>query len=144
MSARKRVQVAILFILSLSVLGAQSVERTGDDDDESEFEKIFDVDEYDSTWITGDTNGDGRRDYALKLDERGDKRYEAVDFNFDGMMDDFYLYKNGALFREELDTNFDGRIDLWIFMHDGVRVEGYERDTDYDGVVDIVKEFGRS
>ncbi|MFW6228130.1 MAG: hypothetical protein ACOC2V_01610 [Alkalispirochaeta sp.] len=141
MTARKRVQIGILTIFSLTVLGAQSVERTGDEEEEK-YEKIFDVDEYDGTWIMGDTDNDGVEDYALKLDERGNKRYEAVDFNGDGLMDDFYFYRNGALHREELDTNFDGVIDLWIYMHDGVRIAGYDRDTDYDGHVDLTKEFG--
>lgn len=143
MSARKRFQVAILIVVSFSVLGAQSVERA-DDTEHEEFEKIFEVDEYDESWITGDTNNDGRNDYALKLDDRGEKRFEAVDYNFDGLMDDFYQYRNGVLHREELDTNFDGVVDLWIFMHDGVRVGGYERDSDYDGTIDVVKEFGGS
>lgn len=143
MSARKRFQVGLLIVLSISVLGAQSAERVVGDGDEA-FEKIFPVEEYDSSWIVGDTNNDERSDYALKLNDRGQKRLEAVDFNFDGLMDDFYQYRNGVLHREELDTNFDGVVDLWIFMHDGVRVAGYERDTDFDGVVDIVKEFGDS
>ncbi|MFA7566734.1 MAG: hypothetical protein WCY01_06880, partial [Alkalispirochaeta sp.] len=81
-------------------------------------------------------------DYALKLDENGMKLYEAMDFNGDGVMDDFYFYRNEVLIRQELDTNFDGNIDLRIFMYDGVRVERYERDTNHDGNVDLVREFG--
>ena len=143
MSTKKTGQFVILLIVSLTVLGAQSAERPADADDE-EWEKIFDVDEYDVTWLLGDTRNDGRTDYALKRDDRGRKRFEAVDFNGDGLMDDFYLYIGGVLVRQELDTNFDGAVDLWIFMHDGVRVAAYERDTNYDGTVDLVKEFGDS
>ena len=143
MSTKKAGQFLILLIVSLTVLGAQSAERPADSEDE-EWEKIFDVDEYDRTWLLGDTRNDGRTDYALKRDDRGRKRFEAVDFNGDGFMDDFYLYSGGVLVRQELDTNFDGAIDLWIYMHDGARVAGYERDTDYDGTVDLVKEFGDS
>ena len=143
MSTKKAGQFLILLIVSLTVLGAQSAERPADLDDE-EWQKIFDVDEYDRTWLLGDTRNDGRTDYALKRDDRGRKRFEAVDFNGDGLMDDFYLYSGGVLVRQELDTNFDGAIDLWIHMHDGARVAGYERDTNYDGTVDLVKEFGDS
>ncbi|MFW5695077.1 MAG: hypothetical protein ACOCYB_07905 [Alkalispirochaeta sp.] len=109
---------------------------------DEEFEPIFSVDDYDDSWITGDTSSDGSVDYALQLDEDNEKRFEAMDFNRDGLMDDFYIYQGGVLHMELLDTNFDGEIDLWIYMYDGVRVRGYERDTNFDGNIDLVKEFG--
>ncbi len=120
----------ILSTVTLALLGADDLPL------------IFNAAEYDSPWITGDTNGNGLIDYALKLDENGMKLYEAMDFNGDGVMDDFYFYRNEVLIRQELDTNFDGNIDLRIFMYDGVRVERYERDTNHDGNVDLVREFG--
>jgi hypothetical protein len=80
-------------------------------------------------------------DYAIEVNEEGRKAHEAMDFNHDGLMDDFYFYARGVLQREELDTNFDGRIDLWIYMYRGVYVRSYARDLDYDGVVDLVKDF---
>ncbi len=141
MDRKQLVQILLLTLFTFTFLGAQAVERERVTDEDSP--RIFNVEDYDATWITGDTSGDGRTDYALKLDVNGRKRYEAVDFNNDGLMDDFYYYRNEVLIREELDTNYDGRIDLWIFMHDGVRVERYERDTDYDGVVDLLRDFGR-
>lgn len=104
--------------------------------------KIFDVTQYGDAWITGDTDDDGRIDYALQLDEEGDKLYEAIDFNRDGKMDDFYFYVGGVLNREELDTNYDGIVDLWIYMHDGARIAAYQRDSDFDGQIDIIREFG--
>ncbi len=133
-------QTLLLFTLVLSIAGAQAVERI--DDGEAEFEPIFSVDDYDDSWITGDTHSDGSVDYALRLDEANEKRFEAMDYNRDGRMDDFYIYRDGVLHMELLDTNFDGEIDLWIYMHDGARVRGYERDTNFDGVIDLVKEFG--
>jgi len=90
-----------------------------------------------------DKNNDGKIDQTMVLDSKGNKLYEELDFDFDGEMDDFCFYANGVLERELVDTNFDGRIDLWVYMRKGVYVERYERDRDYDGVVDLVKEFGK-
>jgi hypothetical protein len=108
---------------------------------ETQPDQYFDSAMYDEPWITSDRDGDGRIDYALLLNDELQKRREVMDFNYDGMMDDFYFYANDVLIREELDTNYDGAIDLWVFLHRGVYVERYERDTDYDGMPDIVKDY---
>jgi hypothetical protein len=89
-----------------------------------------------------DRNKDGRMDHVMILDEKGRKLYEELDFNFDGRMDDLCFYTNGVLQSEWIDTNFDGKIDLWVYLRNGVYVDRYERDTNYDGVVDKVKQFG--
>jgi len=107
-------------------------------------EQYFDVSRYDEEWMTDDRNEDGRLDYAVRLTDDLRKDREAVDFNHDGMMDDFYFYANEVLQRQEIDTNFDGAIDLWVFLTEGVYVERYERDTDYDGYPDIVRDYGET
>lgn len=140
MNTSRIVPVLILLTVVLALVTAQSVERSGGGEGEAPLE--LDVAAYETGWLTGDTNEDGILDYALMLDDANEKRYEAMDFNFDGSMDDFYYYQRGVLQREEIDTNFDGAIDLWIYMHEGVYVESYERDSDYDGEIDLVKEFG--
>lgn len=142
MKRTRLLQVFFLLTVVLTLTTAQSVERAAFSTDTDQ--PVFDVEAYGSEWITGDSSGNGRIDYALRLNDRGDKRMEANDFNGDGLMDDFYYYQNGVLHRQELDTNFDGVVDLWIFMHDGVRVAGYERDSDYDGVIDVEKAFGEN
>ena len=43
-------------------------------------------------WIVGDTNGIGRIDYGLKLDEQLRKAMEAVDTNHDGTIDRIRRY----------------------------------------------------
>lgn len=134
-------QMLVLFGFVLAVAGAQSVERS-EESARDAFVPVFSVDAYGAAWILGDTDNNGEHDYALMVDDMNRKRYEAIDFNRDGLMDDFYIYEGGVLVSEQLDTNFDGAIDLWIHMHDGARIRGYERDTDYDGEVDVVKEFG--
>lgn len=103
----------------------------------------FEVEAYSNGagWIVGDTNGDGRIDYALKLNDVFRKEMEAVDTNHDGRMDNFYFYRNEVLVREEIDSNHDGRIDLWVFLTGGIYIERYERDTNHDGVIDLVRRY---
>lgn len=90
-----------------------------------------------------DRNKDGKIDHIMILDEKGKKLYEELDYNFDNRMDDLCFYTNGVLQTEWIDTNFDGKIDLWVYLKNGVYVDRYERDTNYDGVVDKVKQFGQ-
>ncbi len=137
------IKVVLLGMIILAYASGQTTERRFQGGD-GEALRILPVEEYREPWITGDTNNDGRINYALMLNDRGVKRYEAVDHNNDGMMDNFYYYQNGVLSRQEIDTNYDGRIDLWIHMYDGVRVRGYERDTNHDGTADLIREFGGS
>lgn len=134
--------VAIFFHGVVIGVTAQTAERGSRGETEEKEELVLPVEEYRNPWITGDTNNDGRTDYALELTERGLKRREAVDHNNDGFMDNFYFYRNGVLDRQEIDTNYDGAIDLRVHMYDGVRVRGYERDTNHDGEFDLVKQFG--
>lgn len=95
------------------------------------------------TVLRSDRNSDGKVDYLLRYDEIGLKIYEELDFNYDGAMDDFYYYHNGILTEREVDSNYDKQVDLWVFLADGVYIEKYERDTNFDGIVDVVKKFGK-
>ena len=93
-------------------------------------------------WLEIDSNGDGKIDHRMLLARNGDKIYEEMDINHDGIMDSLSYYSRGVLVREEIDTNYDGKVDLWVFIKDGIYVERYMRDTNYDGVIDVVKEYG--
>ena len=95
-----------------------------------------------SRWIEIDSNGDGKIDHRMLLASNGDKIFEEIDMNHDGAMDDLCYYSRGVLLRQEVDSNFDGKVDIWIFIKDGVYIERYMRDTNHDGVVDVVKEYG--
>jgi len=92
-------------------------------------------------WILVDRNGDGKIDYALKQDKNGTKICEAFDCNYDGRMDNFYFYETGVLARQEIDTKFVGKIDLWVYLYQGVYISAYER-ANSDGVLSLVKVFG--
>ena len=133
----RRVLLYLLLVIPLA-LGAQNAE---DDDPTLDPVKRFLPESYDTGWLTSDRDEDGRIDYAIKIDDRGYRVREAMDFNFDGHMDDFYFYANDVLQRQELDSNFDRRVDIWIYMWRGVWVRKWERDTDYDGVVDLTRDY---
>lgn len=137
------IKILILGTMVLTLVPGQATQRRSAEENDKD-PRILNVDEYGDPWITGDTNENGRVNYALRRDDRGRKEREAVDHNHDGYMDNFYYYRNGVLHRQEIDTNYDGKIDLWIYMYDGVRVERYERDTNHDGEIDVVRVFGGS
>ena len=89
-----------------------------------------------------DTKGDGLVDFVMDHDDDGYKIYEALDFNKDGELDDFYFYSREVLERREIDSNYDGFVDIWIYLSEGVYISSYERDTDFDGTVDVTKKYG--
>lgn len=104
-------------------------------------ELMLAVEEYGEPWTIGDIDDDGVADYAAIVNPRGVKFKEAVDYNRDGLMDDFYFYEDGILVREEIDSNFDGAIDIWVFMSEGIYIKEWRRDTDFDGEVDVQREY---
>ena len=92
-----------------------------------------------------DSNEDGRTDYLVKtLAESGAKRMEILDFNHDGLMDDFYFYQEGILVERAIDSNYDGMVDVWVYIEEGVYIAYYERDNDYDGRMDELKRYTES
>lgn len=98
--------------------------------------------EGDNLRVFTDRNDDGEADYIILVDEDGKTVYEEMDFNYDGKMDDFLYYTDGLLVREEIDSNYDDKIDLWLYILEGKYLERMEKDEDFDGEVDVVKEFG--
>jgi hypothetical protein len=93
-------------------------------------------------WLELDMSGDGKVDHIMLLNQQGNKVYEEIDINNDGEMDDLCYYKNGALFKEEIDSNFDGMVDLWVFLKGGIYIERYMKDENFDGAIDVIKEYG--
>lgn len=96
----------------------------------------FPVEEYSDDWMTLDRNKDGRIDYAVQVNDRGFKIREAMDFNYNGYMDNFYFYTDGELTRHEIDSNSDQQIDIWVYLFDAIYIRMWERDTNHDGYID--------
>lgn len=133
---RKWFLSAVVLVLAAAGLVAQTEETQADDPD-----FMYNVRDYDDPWFLEDRDGDGLFDFAVILDEDGFRDREALDYNRDGWMDDFYFYERDVMVRQIVDTNYDQRPDLWIYIYHGVYVERYERDTDYDGLVDLVRDY---
>lgn len=92
--------------------------------------------------VSTDTNFDGKIDSILTMNEMKISIYEETDYNLDGVMDNFYFYQDGYVVRQEVDSNYDNNIDVWVYVtNNGKSIERYEKDLDFDGVVDKVKEF---
>lgn len=92
--------------------------------------------------ISSDTNFDGEVDSKLTINEFNISIFEETDYNLDGIMDNFYYYEDGVVVRQEVDSNYDNKIDVWVYVaNGGTAISKYEKDTDYDGIVDKVKEY---
>lgn len=88
-----------------------------------------------------DTNDDGKVDYLIKTNKENEKLMEILDFDHDGRMDDFYIYEAGVLRQRAIDSNSDAKIDIWVYLEEGVYISRYEEDTDFDGIMDIDKNY---
>ncbi len=136
----------VLMILSLAAAIAAGAEGLDSEDLPDRRERrswqSFDPEDYGEGWLTLDRNDDGVVDYAVMVNDNGQKMREAVDFNRDGAMDDFYFYENDVLVRQEIDTNYDRRIDAWVYLRRGVYITMWERDRDYDGIIDDRERYG--
>ena len=89
-----------------------------------------------------DSNDDGQVDYLIKTNESDEKMMEILDYNHDGEMDDFYIYEKGVLRQRAIDSNFDTKIDIWVYLKEGVYISRYEEDSDYDGTMDVDRSYG--
>lgn len=104
----------------------------------------FDPKALGSDWLVSRLAQTGQIDYAVLLDSLGRKEREAVDFNGDGILDDFYYFSHGVLIRREVDTNYDRRVDLRVWISEGVYISRYEQDVDFDGTPDVIRSYGKT
>ena len=114
-----------------------------------------------------DFDHDGRKDWVVAYNRKGNPVYEKADFDFDGKWDMSAVFdpKTGLISEVERDTNFDGKFDvkevydsngalvtverdrngdnkpdMWEHYKDGVLIE-ILYDDDYDGKVDRREEI---
>ena len=137
----KHIAVVLLVVLATLPCSAGETENTMDENKDGRPDLWFDVQNGAVVGYRADRNFDGKVDYAARYEAGDMLLFEEFDYNFDGVMDDFYYYEEGVLVRQEIDTNFDTTIDMWIYIEEGLYVRKIERDKDFDGVIDSVKDF---
>ena len=135
------VYFCLCVVLTAPPLWSQNVSESDENGDGKADQWIEDLGD-ERFKVTMDRDFNGAVDYALVYRNDGNKEYEELDYNYDGEMDDFYFYRSGVLNHRHVDTNDDGKADLWVFLDEGVYIWKVERDMDFNGVVDYVKEYG--
>jgi len=135
----KTTTLLLAFVLS-AALGRAAPVFTNDHNHDGQPDQWYEMSDGRISLVSMDRNYDSQVDYTVEYDSSGRKIREAMDFNYDGIMDDFYYYEAGKLVRQEIDSNYDGRIDVWVFL-DGLYIRRYEMDTDFDGEIDYVKDY---
>ncbi len=89
-----------------------------------------------------DDDGDGRPDREEVIDANGLIAESAEDTNFDGALDTWTRYRDGAPVRRRADVDGDGMVDSWTYFEEGgLDVARLERDTDGDGYRDQIDFF---
>ena len=144
MSAHRRYSIAMLLLLfAFQPVFSGTIQSfdTNGDGAPDEWLETLDEKRY---RLVKDRNFDGDADYAMVYDENGTKEYEELDYNFDGLMDDFYYYASGVLQRREIDTNYDENVDIWVHLDEGMYIKKILRDFDFDGEVDMIKDYDNS
>ena len=134
----KKIGIVIFLFISINIYADYSLDSNSDGVPDIWVEELGE----DGYIISSDTNFDGDIDAVLTMDSNKISQHEETDYNLDGTMDNFYYYKDGFVVRQEVDSNYDKKIDIWVYIvNEGRTISRYEKDLDFDGVVDKVKEF---
>ncbi len=139
MKIRTSLIIFLLIVLHFNVLA--SVEYTSDQNNDGEPDQWFLMENGIIIRIESDRNYDGIIDNVLIYNENGIMEYEELDYNYDGIMDDFYYFEEGLLAIREIDSNYDEEIDIRVLLEEGKYVRRIERDTNFDGELDLIKEY---
>lgn len=90
-----------------------------------------------------DFDHDGRKDWVVAYNRKGNKIYEKADFDFDGKWDYSAVYdpKTGTLAEVERDTNFDGKFDVKEEYDSSGALVSVQRDRNGDGKPDYWEQY---
>lgn len=134
----KKIVAFTLLFISVIIFADYSLDSNKDGNDDVWVEETADG----GYIINSDKDFDGMVDSKLTMDHMRLTTLEESDYNLDGIMDNFYYYEDGYVVRQEVDSNYDQKIDIWVYItNNGTAILKYEKDLDYDGVIDKIKEF---
>jgi hypothetical protein len=90
-----------------------------------------------------DFDHDGRKDWVVAYNRKGQPIYEKADFDFDGKWDMSAIYdtKTGLKAEVERDTNFDGKFDVKEIYDSAGQLTSIERDRNGDGKADVWEQY---
>jgi hypothetical protein len=90
-----------------------------------------------------DFNHDGRKDWVVAYNRKGNPLFERSDFDYDNKWDTFSIYdtKTTALAEVERDTNFDGKFDVKEAYDSAGALASIRRDRNGDGQPDVWEQY---
>jgi hypothetical protein len=90
-----------------------------------------------------DFDHDGRKDWVVAYNRKGNTLYEKADFDYDGKWDMSAVYdtKTGAIAEVERDTDFDGKFDVKEVYDSAGQLTSVRRDRNGDGQPDLWEQY---
>jgi hypothetical protein len=90
-----------------------------------------------------DFDHDGRKDWVVAYNQKGNPIYEKADFDFDGKWDMSAIFdpKTGQLAEVERDTNFDGKFDVKELYDSAGQLVSVQRDRNGDSKPDMWEQY---
>jgi hypothetical protein len=90
-----------------------------------------------------DFDHDGRKDWVVAYNRKGNPLYEKADFDFDGKWDYYAVYdpKTGLVAEVQRDTNFDGKFDVKETYDSSGQLVEVQRDRNGDGKPDVWEHY---
>jgi len=90
-----------------------------------------------------DFDRDGRKDWVVAYNRKGNALFERADFDYDGKWDMSSIYdtKTNALAEVERDTDFDGKFDVKEVYDTGGTLTSVRRDRNSDGQPDLWEQY---
>ncbi len=90
-----------------------------------------------------DFDHDGRKDYVVAYNRKGNPIYEKDDFDFDGKWDDSKVFdpKTGQVMEVERASGFDGNFDIKDSYDTSGQLVASARDRNHDGKADMWEQY---
>jgi len=90
-----------------------------------------------------DFDHDGRKDWVVAYNRKGNPIYEKADFDYDGKWDMSAVFdpKTGIVAEVERDTDFDGKMDVKEIYDSTGQLVSVRRDRNGDGKPDVWEQY---